>query len=100
MTRIRPSGRLSVWFVMMRTLWRRTTPFLRFSVCFFVAARLNAGGDFGYNTRRLRGALSFAAKGRVGKAMTEAVAKALQARMFECGDGVWLFPQMVMDDAA
>ena len=42
----------------------------------------------------------FAVKGRVGKAMTEAVAKALQARMFECGDGVWLFPQMVMDDAA
>jgi hypothetical protein len=32
--------------------------------------------------------------------MTEAVAKALQARMFERKDGVWLFPQMVMDDAA
>ena len=39
-------------------------------------------------------------EGRVGKAMTEAVAKALQARMFERKDGVWLFPQMVMDDAA
>ena len=32
--------------------------------------------------------------------MTEAVAKALQARMFERKDGVWLFPQMVMDDAS
>ena len=39
-------------------------------------------------------------EGRVGKAMTEAVAKALQARMFERKDGVWLFLQMVMDDAA
>ena len=51
------------------------------------------GFDFRETSRRL-------VEGRVGKAMTEAVAKALQARMFERKDGVWLFPQMVMDDAA
>ena len=52
-----------------------------------------SGFDFRETSRRL-------VEGRVGKAMTEAVAKALQARMFERKDGVWLFPQMVMDDAA
>ena len=51
------------------------------------------GFDFRETSRRL-------VEGRVGKAITEAVAKALQARMFERKDGVWLFPQMVMDDAA
>ncbi len=51
------------------------------------------GFDFRETSRRL-------VEGRVGKAMTEAVAKALQARMFERGDGVWLLPEMVMDDAA
>ena len=52
-----------------------------------------SGFDFRETSRRL-------VEGRVGKTMTEAVAKALQARMFERKDGVWLFPQMVMDDAA
>ena len=42
------------------------------------------GFDFKETSRRL-------VEGRVGKAMTDAIAKVLQARMFERKDGVWLF---------